>query len=293
MIPTRTLRAAAGDAGAVERFRRLRRHFAGRYAAVRDAVEPAYVRGDWAARNAALEEALVPVPPDDFLRHPAILHQMFVGSRYLGPELAYVRPRLPAPEILAEDPVGGPPTVDLDDPPVTTSPNLVHHVHHVLRYEEVTGGRLARSRTVVEWGGGYGSLARVVRRLRPGVTYVVLDTPLFAAVQWLYLSAVLGEGHVMLHARAGAPVVPHRVNVVPIGLAGRLDVAADVFVSTWALNESTPAAQRHVARRRWFGARGLLVAMHRGDPLEPQVLAAGARRVPVGPFMPAQHYYVR
>src|SRR5690606_28466062 len=149
--------------------------FAARYAEVRGADQPAYVRDDWAARNATLERALVPVPPDDFLRHPAILHQMFVGPRYLDAELAYVRPRLPAPGILAEDPVGGPPTVELDDPPVTTSSNLVHHVHHLVRYEEATGGRLARTRTVVEWGGGYGSLARLVWRLRPGVTYVLLD----------------------------------------------------------------------------------------------------------------------
>ncbi len=148
--------------------------------------------------------------------------------------------------------------------------------------------------TVVEWGGGYGNLAKLFRRLHGGApTYVVLDIPIFSAVQWLYLSAVLGEQSVSLHTRPGQEVRPGAVNLVPIGLAHDLHVPADLFVSTWALNESTPHAQAHVRSRRWYGAHSLLLGMHYGDPLEPAVLAAGARSVPLGDFMPAQQYLMR
>jgi hypothetical protein len=71
-----------------------------------------------------------------------------------------------------------------------------------------------------------------------------------------------------------------------------MDVSADLFISNWALNESTPAAQEDVVARRWFGADSLLLAMHAGDPLTDVVVRHGARPVPLGDFMPGQQYLV-
>jgi hypothetical protein len=261
-------------------------------------VDPRFVRDDWAERNRELAGHLLPVPPADLLRHPHIAYQMFVDAKYVPAELPYVESRLPDRALLTEDPVGEPPTTVLDDGVVTSS-NTVHHLHHLLRYEQATGRRLADLPTVVEWGAGYGSLARLLLRLVAATdpaaspTYVALDTPVYSAVQWLYLSSVLGEDRVVLHDQPGLPVEAGRVNVVPIGLVAELQVTADLFVSTWALNESTPEAQDHVVGRDWFGAEALLLAMHEGDPLEAAVLGAGATPVPLGSFMPHQRYLVR
>jgi len=257
-------------------------------------VSPEHVRPDWADRNAELERWLLPVPPADFLQHPAIRFQMFVDDGVVPYELPYVLERLDSVDLLAEDAVGEPPLIGVDGAPVRTSSNTVHQLHHLLRYEQESGRRISDARTVVEWGGGFGSLMRLLVRLHGGEpTCVMLDTPVFAALQWLYLSSVLGEDRVALHD--AAPVVPlaGRVNVVPIGLAADLHVDADLFVSMWALNESTSAAQDQVCERNWFGAPALLLAMHEGDPLERRVLDDGARRVPLGPAMPAQRYLIR
>jgi putative sugar O-methyltransferase len=276
-----------------ERFDALAERFADRWRAVEPLVEPAFVREDWAERNSQLARSLLPVPPRDFLAHPVIRFQMFVDGRYVEHELPYVRDRLPSAGLLAEDTVGGPPLTHIRDGPPTSS-NTVHHLHHLLRFEEATGRRLSDAGTIVEWGAGYGNLAKLVRRLHGGApTIVALDTPIFSALQWLYLSAVLGEEHVVLHAAPGQCVAGGRINVVPIGLVHELDVRADLFVSTWALNESTPSAQRHVRERDWFGARSLLLAMHHGDPLEPAVLDAGARPHALGDWMPGQHLFMR
>ena len=257
---------------------------------VRGLDEPAFVRGDWAERAATLVGTLLPVPPPDFLRRPEIRYQMFVDEKYLAHEEPYVRSRLgeERADLLREDPVGDPPSLA----------NTVHHLHHLLRYEEVSGRRLADAQTIVEWGAGYGNLAKLIWRMHGGEpTIVLLDLPVFSAVQWLYLASVLGEDRVVLHADAdgGGPVEPvaGKVNVVPIGLAADLRVEADLFVTTWALNESSPAAQDHVVGRDWFGAESLLVAMNDGDPFVPRVLAAGATAWPLGPWMPGQQYYVR
>ncbi|MGE2713986.1 hypothetical protein ACQI4L_08010 [Mycolicibacterium litorale] len=270
---------------------------AGRFArqldAVRSCVNPAYVRADWAQRNEQLARDLLPVPPHDFLCHPAIRFQMLMGERIVPHELPYVRERLGDDALLAEDPVGEPPTTIVPGTTIRTSPNTVHQLYHLLRYEEAAGRRVRESDTIVEWGGGFGSLMRMLVRLHGGdPTCVVIDTPVFSALQWLYLSAVLGEDRVVLHHRGPVRPEPGRVNLVPIGLVGELEIDADLFISNWALNESMPAAQRDVVARRWFGAVSLLLAMHAGDPFAAVALDHGARPVLLGDFMPGQQYLV-
>jgi hypothetical protein len=268
--------------------------FAGRFEAVRNCVDPRYVRADWVERNAQLARDLLPVPPADFLCLPAIAFQMLMGERIVPHELPYVRERLANDALLAEDPVGAPPTVEVPGTSIRTSPNTVHQVHHLLRYEEATGRRVRDADTVVEWGGGFGSLMRMLVRLHGGdPTCVIIDTPVFAALQWLYLSAVLGQDRVVLHHRGPVRPEPGRVNVVPVGLVREMTVYADLFISNWALNESMPAAQKAVVARSWFGAESLLLAMHAGDPFAAVVLDHGARAVLLGDFMPGQQYLVR
>ncbi len=254
----------------------------------------ALVRDDWARRNADLEAVLRDGPPRDYLRHPSVAFQMFVGEHHAVRELPYVTDRLGGDRaLLAEPAAGDPPTMVLDDGTVTSS-NTVHHVFHLLRYEQATARAPAEHGVVVEWGAGYGNLGRLLRARHGGApTLVLIDTPVFSALQHLHLTAVLGADAVVLHQEPGAPVVAGRVNVVPLGLVAALAVRADLFVSTWALNESTQAAQALVLEREWFGAPALLLAFHRGDPLEPAVLTAGAEPLPLGAWMPGQHYFVR
>lgn len=216
---------------------------------------------------------------------------MFATEAFVEHERDYVLDRIGDPALLSEHPAGEPPLTTLAG--VATSTNTIHHAFHLLRFEEVTGRRLREHATVVEWGAGYGNLCKLLLRLHGGEpTLVLVDTPLFSAIQHHYLSAVLGPDRVVLHARGPVAVHPGRVNVVPVGLAGDLDVAADLFVSTWALNESARAAQDLVVGRDFYGARSLLLAMHGSDPLAARLLARGARAVPVRSPLPDQHYYV-
>lgn len=282
------------DRNTLGAFERLRHDFGDRLASVAGLVDPALVRSDWSERNAELAAGLLPVPPADFLRHPAILYQMFVDARHLPAELPYVLAGLSSVSLAAEDAIGSPPTTTLDGYGIVTSSNLIHHLHHLLRYQASTGTAISDLGVVVEWGGGFGSLAKLFLRLHGGpLTYVILDTPVFSALQWLYLSSIVGEEAVVLHDRADMAIVPGCVNVVPISLAASLAVPADLFVSTWALNESTKAAQDLVLERSWYGARSLLMAMHHGDPMTPVVVAHGARSEPVVETMPGQRYLFR
>jgi hypothetical protein len=273
-------------------FSDLAARFCDQFELVRDCVDRRYVRPDWAERNAMLERDLL-ASPGDFLRHPSVRFQMFVDERTLPHELPYTRARLGRDDLLEEDAVGEPPTVALPGSSVRTSSNTVHQLYHLLRYEDATGRRVSDADIVVEWGGGFGSLMRLLVRMHGGhPTCIIFDTPIFSALQWFYLSSVLGEERVVLHGPGPVRLVAGKVNLLPIGLLGNAEISADLFISNWALNESMPAAQREVISRNWFGAKSLLLAMHAGDPLTEVAREAAAEVVPLGDFMPGQQYLV-
>jgi hypothetical protein len=203
-------------------------------------------------------------------------------------QLAYLRGRRSPGELAAlleEDAVGGAP---LSEPQLLTSTTRIQHLHHLLRIEEHAGLTPAAADPVVEWGGGFGGLARLARRLWPGVTVVLVDLPLLSALQWLYLSAVLGEDEVVLLDEPGRPPAAGRVNVLPAPLAAGAPLRAGLFVSTWALSESPAAAQREVAAEGFLGARHLLLAFQQPSRAFPDAgvaadlaRAAGARVEPL------------
>src|SRR5829696_6940422 len=102
----RTVPNQSGSSGrlrpAPDTFAGLAPQFAQRFNTVRQLVDPRYVRADWAERNARLERDLLPIPPADFLRHPAIRYQMFVNERVLPYELPFVRAQLGSDRLLFE-----------------------------------------------------------------------------------------------------------------------------------------------------------------------------------------------
>ena len=200
------------------------------------------------------------MPPARFLRLPVVMETMLPHSaRARRRQLAYLRSRASGDALaalLAEDAVGDPVLVR----PYPTSASRVHQLTHVERFAELTHVDRATVASVVEWGGGYGAMCRVWRLLG-AATYTILDLPIVSCLQWLYLASVLGEDEVVLHARACTPV-PGRVNLMPADAGA--DLAADVFVSTWALSESPRALQDAVAAAGFFGARHLLLAFQHG-----------------------------
>jgi len=268
----------------LERFARLAPQFESRYRALAEAAPEDRTAGPWRAYVGELERALLPVPPPDFLRLPVVMETMLPHSvRARRRQLAHLRSRRDESELarlLVEDPVGRPALVEL----YPTSPNRVHQLAHVERFAECTGVEPEAVRSVVEWGGGYGAMCRLWQLL--GVhTYTILDLPLVAALQWLYLASVLGEDEVVLHERPAAPVAG-RVNLMPA--VASTPLAADLFISTWALSESPADVQDAVAAGRFFGATHLLLAFQRGAAdfpdaahLEPVVRSLGAHVEPV------------
>lgn len=267
----------------LELFTTLRPRFRACYDRIRCYPCSSWVVPFWNRMQRELEARLLPAPPCDFLCDDYVRGMMFVfGNRpHFDAKLAKVR-ALPAvaarPELAHEDTVGKPEILPSE---LHTSHNTVHHLYHLAEYVTDTGTDLHGLDTIVEWGGGYGNMAKLFHRLlqRP-TTYVIIDLPLLVCLQWLYLASVLGEDRAHMVSEPGMGLVPGKINLLPVSLLEDHRLEADLFLSTWALSESSRHAQEYVVEREWFGARRLLLGyqkndIHRDEFVDPTVLERG------------------
>lgn len=258
----------------LEKFRNDSRRFGEIYAGVRNAMISDFVTPQWILWNRELENELLPEPMEAFLQNPTIAHAMFVqqGGRMMRDQLDYLEktwPREQLKRLIEEDAPGYP---RLGCPLLKTSHNSIHHAYHYSRFSTETGADLNKINHVVEWGGGYGNQAKIFLRMAPdNVSYTIIDTPLFSCLQYIYLRSVMpNPDRVHLYSEGvTSPPVSGEIRILPLGVAQKSELHCDLFVSTWALSESTDAAQDHVLKNGWFGAKHLLLAFQNSSEIFP------------------------
>ena len=174
--------------------------------------------------------------------------------------------------------------------------NSTHHLYHLMRFEQRTGRKIGAIENIVEFGGGYGNMARIVHNFGACKRYSIVDLLLFSCIQYVFLSTVAGNDQVAFddgQAKEDAKFLLHplfRANS-PANLRGEL------FLSTWALSESTRAAYEWVIACDWFGATNLLLAYNdhwkpwQENELEQSLTANGWRVIKESiTFLPESHY---
>ena len=121
-----------------------------------------------------------------------------------------------------------------------SSATLIHHAFHVQQFERLTGNPVDGYGRIVELGGGYGSLCRLIHRLGFQGQYLIFDLPEFSCLQRFFLSCV------------GVPVGNRSVGEQGVDLVSSLDQlseqvqsmgAPSLMIATWSLSE-TPIAFR-------------------------------------------------
>ncbi len=135
-----------------------------------------------------------------------------------------------------------------------SSGTLIHHAYHVHRFESATGRAIGDFTEIVEFGGGYGSMARLVARLGFRGRYHIHDLPEFSAVQRFYLRLVrseIGEGEIA-DTLSRITFSPLREDASP----SEDQEGGTLFLATWSLAE-TPIWLREewrptLARFRFF-----------------------------------------
>mgnify|MGYP001605082924 CR=1 FL=1 len=178
--------------------------------------------------------------PRTFLRWRVVERTMFVVDQiYIPNELHALRASGDWEQLwkaaIIEQNVGCPtPSPHL----FTTSGNLIHHAYHLLKLREAVGVNFDRIETVFEFGGGYGSMCRLLRRVGFHGDYVIYDLPEMTLLQKFYLSAL------EMSFSAGNTCLINALSELGEVITQRADHKKSLFIATWSLSE-TPIPLRN------------------------------------------------
>lgn len=201
----------------------------------------------WDEKRARLRELLLERDPADFLRWDVVRTTMVKRGRapvahelrHLQRHQDWQRRWRPA---LQESTVGRPRPSHLYP---RSSGNLIHQAYHLCRFEEATGLSLPLLPFIVEFGGGYGSLCRLVHQLGFTGTYVIFDLPEVSALQRFFLRSL---GIPATRDGRGAPR-----GVVTISDLAELEAVVGArppgmaaFIAQWSLGETPVELRRRV-----------------------------------------------
>lgn len=117
----------------------------------------------------------------------------------------------------------------------------IHHLFHLALFVQSTGIDLADVVSVTEWGGGYGNMARLFSILYSPL-YQIYDLPGSISLQKRYLQECGLNGFVY-----------HCDSLENIR-------SSDLFISTWALSESSVDDISYVVEEDWFDCKAGLLA---------------------------------
>jgi hypothetical protein len=253
---------ASGKRGYV--LRRLRYHWAGLMAARLhrtwsvglSGLTQEFVHPLWLEAQPIFARLVREGVPYDFLQHP-VVRGMFVRTGFAKPqeyELEYLRRSnekiWALTKMYRESSVGGP---VFDCSELGISVNSLGMLYYFARItEHLNNGPL---NSIIEFGGGYGSLCRVFLELLPKApTYMIVDLPEMLAIQYVFLKASSRGYRVVAHTSLPLHVKEGCVNLVPVHLIEGANLKPELFVSTFALSEATSSLQQAIAKCGFFDA---------------------------------------
>lgn len=216
---------------------------------------------EWDLWRTALKDSFSSKLPINFLHVEHVSNTMVFGSRLnQTAKLSLILSMYgdSAKEMLRESIIGLPLISSFK---FRSSANTIHQAYHLSSYYQSTGKNLLESRRIIEWGGGYGCLARIVKTKNPGCTYIIMDLPELSCLQYVYLSSIFGQSNVK-HITNGLVIDEGKINLVSSDYVLSLDeeIRADTFISNWALTESGKEYQDYVLSAEFFSATNVLVS---------------------------------
>lgn len=261
------------------------------------AIDPALIHATWEKNIKSIEEYFTGQMDENFLSNEVIKGTMLFSDRAAHAaevdEIELISDRKTIGKLVSKD---------LNRLFISSQSergsimNSVHHLYHLLRFEQATGRKVSAMKSVVEFGGGYGNMARVVRNAGSVEAYRIIDLLLFSCLQYVFLCTAAGEDNVAFCNNIGNREPQFSLYPLPF-LESARKLKAELFLSTWALSESTRAAYSFVAGCDWFGASNILIAYNdQWKPWEDGELDSELRksgwRVIAEPikFLPHSHY---
>lgn len=118
---------------------------------------------------------------------------------------------------LKASPIGSPAPSNFNK---ESCPNHIHILYHLQAYESNTYGKVGNYNSFVEFGGGYGCMARAIKTINPNAHYTIFDFPEFNLIQKYFLEQ---NGITDVEFVSDFDDVP---------------TETDMLIATWSLSES-------------------------------------------------------
>lgn len=141
-----------------------------------------------------------------------------------------------------------------------SSGTRIHHAYHLALFEEKTGRRFSEHKTIVEFGGGYGNMPRLMSKLGYQDRYLIFDFPEFSQLQNFYLNGVgLNHGDLTQWNQGRCQQLSVTSWSDLSEALKNIDLNQTLFMATWSLSEA-PFEIREPMLSRIKGVKSLLIA---------------------------------
>lgn len=192
----------------------------------------------WKGNVQKLKKNIKEENPLYFLNWNVVKSTMFIsGAHFIKSELEFLKLNKDWKErwskAIIEDKVGYPSNYFYY---LRSSENLIHHAYHIAKFEQTIGERISKLDYIVEFGGGYGSMTRLIRKLGFKGDYLIYDIPEFSSLQEFFLKAIKCFKNVFLVNETED--LKERIKSLSAGRG--------LFIATWSLSESPEELRKQI-----------------------------------------------
>src|SRR6266852_6257680 len=201
----------------------------------------------WAQFQKGLRSLVLSRDPREFLSWDVISKTMFLAfSPYAVRELIHLKRQnnwnSRWKEALQESPVGRPAPFLLYP---QTSANLIHDAYNLHAFQEATGLFPEQFHNILEFGGGYGSMCRLLFNLGFDGRYVIYDLQPFSDLQSYYLKSVgipVLRKNSFTRSEKGVALVSDEEDL--LRSAEPFTKQESLFIAAWSISETSLDVRR-------------------------------------------------
>jgi hypothetical protein len=192
----------------------------------------------WLEFRKKVRENIIYKDPRNFLNWPVIRSSMFHEPDRAELKFLKLSPNwLKIKIALKEAPAGNPrPFPGM----LSSSGNCIHNAYVLEKFLSFFNLDIGKARRIVEFGGGYGSLCRLIYNLGFTGQYVIYDIPEFSLLQEYFLKSWNENISLSLE-----PIAKNRQGIALLSdlkvmqkQLENFNTAPDIFIATWSLSES-------------------------------------------------------
>lgn len=123
-----------------------------------------------------------------------------------------------------------------------SSGNLIHHAYVLANYEQHTGKKVEDADFIFDFGGGYGSVCRLIHRLGFKGKYLIYDISVFSEIQIFFLKSIglpVYTFEQFKHADHGICCISSYEQLKEYFTGSAMTLHADpLFIAMWSISES-------------------------------------------------------